>query len=345
MKRMELIPKIFAKEFTQKYNPDFLIVQESMVAKQHNVLRKGMISIGYPYETKQLAGSLVNLKLTHGGLVVFSRHKIIAQDCHIFDGTCSSDDCLAAKGCVYAKIRKHGNNFHVFGVHLQAWESAESRAVRRGQIYQMGKFVDRQNIPSDEPVIMMGDFNINMYSEPDQLKLMYDFDMVKIHDNSYPFTVDPSTNKLVGLDDGNAYKSAKFEQGCYNHYLKTMRCVCCPQEWLDYAFVHKQYKTCDLQTSWMKSVVAKADPFYTNITATVRRKVEDLSDHYPLLCVLDYPDIVGVAEEKSDTFEVDHIKSPDAPHDIYSTVKIVCIIIFTVVIILAMLRIFRTTKK
>ena len=294
MDRMKRIPSVVLEQLDPIAYVDFMVVQESMVSSQHMALSDGMRQAGFVYETSQIVGSMSDLKIVQGGLVVFSRHPIQKQLNCVFEGSCAREDCLASKGSVYLQLNKHGQVFHIFALHVQAWESPESRVVRRGQIAQVAKFIKDQNIPANEPVVLMGDFNVDLYSEQCQLRALFkllDCEPLDRHPESHPFSSDPGTNQLMGIDDGLAYSSDAYPGGCYEQYLKTMHCVCCPQELLDYALVSRAHLPVDNTASWMRVVPAKVKPFTMNVTLTIQREISDLSDHYPILARYFFPDL------------------------------------------------------
>jgi endonuclease/exonuclease/phosphatase family metal-dependent hydrolase len=306
VQRMKQVAKTIVEQIDPVAFVDFVLVQESIVTSQHAVLRQGMRNAGFVHETKQLVGSLRNLKLVQGGLVLFSRHPIMHEEQMVFDGMCAQEDCMASKGCVYVSIKKNGQQFHVFGVHLQAWETPKSRAVRRGQMKRVKKFIDAQKIQSEDPVILLGDFNVDMYSQRRQMQALQDqtnCSILKRHPDTHPFSSDPLTNQLMGVDDDMAYSSDAYPGGCYKDYLRTLHCNCCPQEWLDYALVSKDHASIDQGASWMRIIPVKVAPFVVNLTLTIQREITDISDHYPLLANYVFPDICpGNAHPLDTTF-------------------------------------------
>lgn len=284
--RLERIPPAVLTELDPLARVDFVAVQESLVQTQHDALSDAFRAAGFAYATRQINGSLRDLKIVPGGVVLFSRVPIVAQQSCVFEGQCAREDCLASKGAVYAQLNKAGRVYHVFATHMQAWESFESRAVRRGQTHELARFVQAQRIPAGDPVVLLGDFNVDLYSERVQLasmEAMLGFDVLARHRDSHPFTSDPLTNQLVGLDDPASYASDAYPGGCADEYMRSLHCVCCPQEWLDHAMVSRAHLGADMSASWMRAVPVKSAPFAIDLTMTMRREIADLSDHYPVL--------------------------------------------------------------
>lgn len=292
--RMTRIPRVVMNQLDHVAFLDFLVVQESIVNSHHLVLSEGLRGAGFVHETQQIVGSLSNLKIVQGGLVLFSRHPIVKQANCVFEGQCTREDCLASKGALYAQIRKGGRVFHVFSVHVQSWESPESRAVRRGQFDQFAKFVRAQEIPAEEPVVLMGDFNADLYSEQQQVFGFFDLlesDMLPRHPQTHPYSSDPATNQLMGIDDTKSYSSDAFPGGCSEEYMKHMMCVCCPREWLDYALVHRAHAPISRADSWVRVVPVKVTPFLMNVSVATQRMISDLSDHYPIVARWVFPTV------------------------------------------------------
>ena len=67
-------------------------------------------------------------------------------------------DCLRRGAC----RRPLG---HVFGTHAQSAYGGGARGVRAQQFAQFQAFVAAQGIPTDEPVILAGDFNANAFTD------------------------------------------------------------------------------------------------------------------------------------------------------------------------------------
>lgn len=125
---------------------------------------RSKISEEYPYLT-DIPFKLG--KLLTGGSFIASRHPIIEHDDVVYDA-CRADGCLASKGMNYAKIDKGGKIYNLFGTHTHAYTTADDIAVRFSQLAQLKGFVDSKNIPSDQPVLMAGDFNVDKVNFPQE---------------------------------------------------------------------------------------------------------------------------------------------------------------------------------
>ena len=284
MERMTRIPPALAQALPVPL--DAILVQESIVPQQHQRLQEGFRELGLLYESPQLQGHMLAGKLVMGGLVWFSRWPFEVVRTHMFHASaCAEEDCLAAKGCVYIRVRKQQQVLHLVGFHLQAWQRPHTVAVRETQVRDIAQFVADLHIPPSEPLLYLGDWNTDYYSERLQLLRwlsLLQAQLLPLHPHSHPFSSDPGTNQLMGVDDDVAYASSFYPKGCYDQYLNTLTCWGCNRERLDYAALSTVHGACHV-SSWQRIVPLKsAEPFRARLTATVERNIQDLSDHYPV---------------------------------------------------------------
>ena len=182
--RLELIPEAIQ---ALSIRPDVLVLQEVFTEHSFTFLVKQMSEV-YPYHTQvvgedckdsrwnSVSGNCeASLIKGNSGLLIFSRWPIEQQHAYVFDSVrvSKSFDFLARKGVVYAKIQLQRNNLkdtiepfslHVFGTHLQA--SVAEHDIRLVQLDEMRRFIDGFEIPSDQAVILAGDFNISSTDQP-----------------------------------------------------------------------------------------------------------------------------------------------------------------------------------
>ena len=143
----------------------------------------------YPYQTQVVDRSGA---IEDGGVLIVSRWPIEHED-QITFSDCDSDDCMAAKGVMYARINKGGQKYHVFGSHTQAWPNPKNQMTRAQQFREMKTFMDQQNIPASEAVIIAGDLNVdktNYPQEHQQMLSILNASEVPQTANSYPYTAD-----------------------------------------------------------------------------------------------------------------------------------------------------------
>jgi endonuclease/exonuclease/phosphatase family metal-dependent hydrolase len=125
-----------------------------------------------------------------GGVMVLSRWPIEQEDSVIFDD-CSGTDCFADKGVNYVAIKKGDRRYHIFATHLQAQDTT----VRKKQLRAFSRFVSQKNIPIDEPVLFVGDFNVDRNST-EYFEMLDTLRARCPEPIGHPYTSDPQ-NQLV----------------------------------------------------------------------------------------------------------------------------------------------------
>ena len=288
-KRISLLPEaIRTMSATTRQGIDVITFQELIPLEYRNTLLNELTALGWKYHSEPLVTTLLSghMKAVNGGVVIVSRHPIIAQFHSVFETECQSADCASCKGAVYSRILLPNENvINVFSTHFQAWDTAKAREIRRQQAAQCLKFIQSLHIPSDEALVFSGDFNIDFYTNTTEILTLMSsmgLEMVKRAEDSHPFTSDPRTNAMMGNDETTMYATEKYPHGCYEEYLQTLSCPCCPCEWLDYiaySTEHLKPKRAEVRVYLMKTPV----PFTMKLNITTERQISDLSDHYPLI--------------------------------------------------------------
>ncbi len=166
-KRAKMIAPIIGSNY------DVLVFSEAF-SSDAKTLFTILKNIGYRYQTK-IVGEGTGLKtgFTNGGVAILSKYPIETQKEIIFKNSCSEEDCLAAKGVMYAKINKQGKRYHIFGSHTNAsygTPSVGTVTARAKQFRDIKTFIDQQNIPKTEPVFIIGDLNVNMINPVNKYK-------------------------------------------------------------------------------------------------------------------------------------------------------------------------------
>ena len=87
----------------------------------------------------------------------------MSEDQRLFGKRCAGFDCWAQKGCVYARIDVEERPCHIIGIHAQAHE--KHRSIREQQFQCVKQFITSLRIPATEPVILAGDFNVNLFKD------------------------------------------------------------------------------------------------------------------------------------------------------------------------------------
>jgi len=137
---------------------DVILLQE--VWSFHDELRDGMSDAGYCHYimTEETIGS---------GLAIFSKHSIDQQSnrdeqyVSWLNGIAADAESIesAAKGVLHANITKDGHNIHLFNMHTLSDSFGDNHDIRVEQFNIVKDFVDSKDIPSNELVLLGGDFN------------------------------------------------------------------------------------------------------------------------------------------------------------------------------------------
>ena len=151
---------------------DVVVICEAFTPSLRVELRKQFASLGFAYSTQVLGATTA--RAWTGGVIIFSKHVIEEASEHIFAASASSDK-NAAKGVLYAQIRKGTTPYHIFATHLNAsYGFHETTGVdkhdaghkaRMKQLEEMGDVIGAKRIQSGEAVIIAGDFNIDYHTE------------------------------------------------------------------------------------------------------------------------------------------------------------------------------------
>jgi phospholipase C len=110
-----------------------------------------------------------NPLVKRGGVVIASKWPIEKRHQLVFRSA-GSYDTFANKGAAYVRIVKGGARYHVIGAHLQSDDKdlqftdptkfSQHDAIRVAQLKEISEWLGRLQVPTAEPVIVAGDFNI-----------------------------------------------------------------------------------------------------------------------------------------------------------------------------------------
>ncbi len=138
---------------------DAVVLQEAF-SDSHRHDMASALKDDYPHISKPLGA---NEFFSHnGGVAILSRWPIKAEQQYVFD-VCEGPDCMVKKGVIYTALATDIGTVHLFGLHLQA--EVEFGATRLQQVDQLREFIDSIDIAADEPVIVAGDFNIDLFTD------------------------------------------------------------------------------------------------------------------------------------------------------------------------------------
>lgn len=131
-------------------------------------LRESMRKAGYPNQTEVLGRGRSSGTTWNGGVMIVSQYPIVKTDKAYYGDSCGGEDCSADKGVLYAKIdksKKTGvhNYFHLFATHMN--QGGSDWKYQKQQLGIIKGLIEKQNIPQNEAIIVLGDMNINKCDE------------------------------------------------------------------------------------------------------------------------------------------------------------------------------------
>lgn len=204
----------------------------------------------YPYQS---ADVFKVGKVMGSGTRILSRWPFSLEDNFNYN-PCDGIQCAATRAVIYAKINKLGNPYHIFATHTQSSDDEVNRAARLAQLQEMGDYIRGLSIPADEAVIMAGDFNVNKIGLPQDRDYMEAILAATEPENrGHNYTYDANTNVWA-------------EQP----YI----------EYLDYTLTANN----NLQPN-----SAYQEAFAPRHTKDALWGEWDLSDHYPVRGIFNYP--------------------------------------------------------
>jgi len=177
---------------------DALIISEAFDNNARSVLLDEL-SVTYPYYTDVVDESGA---FEDGGVFIASKWPIEYSNDVVYDA-CNAEDCLAAKGAMYARINKLGVPYHLFGTHTQAWNETNNVYTRQAQFEELNAFIAEQAISPNEAVIIGGDLNVdkllnNLNEYNDMFTILQANEPVY---TGYPYTYDGNINYYGGDSD------------------------------------------------------------------------------------------------------------------------------------------------
>ena len=281
---------------TPYYQLDVICLQELVV------FRDTVLSsfVHHPFHTKNVHASLLgnNIKLVASGLAIVSKYPILEQRHRIFSGQGYHAEQLMAKAVLYARVAVPsgvggGDSFkvvHVLTTHTQAWSNAIAQQTRLSQARQIKVFIDSLHIPVSEPLVLSGDFNIDMYENHSLWsEFCHTMNMVSVLPPYPLFSFDPSSNMTVGSDDPNEYTLRASKSGCYDTLVRDGVCACCPRQLLD-GTVYSRHHLAPTQTPTVSVIKVKSRlPFKAHINSSQTWYTRDVSDHYCVLTEFMFP--------------------------------------------------------
>ncbi|HEX6183274.1 MAG TPA: endonuclease/exonuclease/phosphatase family protein [Pyrinomonadaceae bacterium] len=147
------------KELVARINalsPDVVGLCEVFADDEIAQIKVGIL-FTHPYRSYKLAESSV---FSDGGCWVFSKHKILKENHHVF-ANYVGDDKYADKGVVHIRIQPPGalRPLEIFYSHNQNIEEVGGKNALYAQLVEMAGFIKKVADPNN-PIFIMGDLNV-----------------------------------------------------------------------------------------------------------------------------------------------------------------------------------------
>ena len=204
---------------------------------------QAMKQAGFSYHYNVAGVTGANTAL-NSGLAAFSRWPIVESDILYYDGNLD-EDCLASKGALHVRVRKPVTNdksltagtmdFNIFVTHPLAGDRLDIQTNQLKQMQQLADWIASKKIPASQPVIIMGDMNINRFNRwdfpglyPKTLQIL-NADSVPIADEDGNLCPPDSFYSTVNDSDANAIDNyPQYNTPCVQYYKKN-----CKEAWTD----------------------------------------------------------------------------------------------------------------
>jgi sphingomyelin phosphodiesterase len=153
---------------------DIAILQEAFKHGARRMIKR-RTKASFPYRKGPANIRYVTIFRTNSGIWMLSKYPIEKLGVTKFKQKAGFDNKMARKGALMVEMEKNGKKYHFVGTHLNAGGPIE---VRRSQVVQIKELVEKHEM-ENVPVIIAGDFNINIKSD------------------TYPFILE-----TLGVEDG-----------------------------------------------------------------------------------------------------------------------------------------------
>lgn len=199
-------------------------------------LVKHLPSMGFVHTTQVLGAS--RLHLTHqlsaifadhrliyvnGGVVVFSKHPIIATDAVEFDihhNELSKRDSLSCKGFIYTKIQNCFNykSINIITSHMESARTPIGDLQRINSARSIKQFVEScSSIYKHEPLLILGDLNQHNNNKSHAWRqLLKEIDAAEFLHGIHDVTIRPQHNILVGKDGDKDVPECRLDHCVYS---------------------------------------------------------------------------------------------------------------------------------
>mmetsp|Transcript_4905 Transcript_4905/g.6767 ORF Transcript_4905/g.6767 Transcript_4905/m.6767 type:complete len:388 (+) Transcript_4905:114-1277(+) len=276
-----------AKSFGEWFkgrDEDVVLLQE--LWSNHDVILAGMTAAGFCHYvmTEEQSGS---------GLAIFSKHPISENSFKdwydLFGGMrpeiMNPESYIAAKGVLYARVMKGNQPINILNMHTNSDSIADKHDVRMQQFNIVKEVIDSKNISAKELVLMGGDMN-----EDKDCRLLKCDRQANCENQTYytdMLTALSAEEVEISTEATNAWTYNTENNTLLKSLYETSDCDTY-QYLLDYIFVSKDHLAA--KSSSVCKVLHPLSP-----------EGADLSDHFPMSCVIDFEPVTETNTTESVT--------------------------------------------
>ncbi|MCZ0991289.1 sphingomyelin phosphodiesterase [Streptomyces diastatochromogenes] len=247
---------------------DVVVLEEAFDNSSSDAL-KSAAGAEYPYQTAVVGRSRSGWDATggaysattpeDGGVTVLSKWPILHKEQYVYKDACGAD-WWSNKGFAYVVLDVNGTRVHVVGTHAQSTDpgcgAGEAAAMRSRQFKAIDAFLDAENIPADEEVLLAGDLNVDSRSG-EYASMLADAGLVGADARTgHPYSFDTQENSIA-----------------HDRYPND------PREDLDYVLARAGHAR---PAGWRNEVVKEQSAPWTVTSWGTSYTYTNLSDHYPL---------------------------------------------------------------
>jgi len=143
---------------------DLLFIQENW--KHNNIFLEKMKDHTFIFNEKvdnsfYPSGLMIGIKKDID-LIEYDEKFFSVCNGYLFNGS----DCLASKGFIYLKVDYKGSKINIINTHLDSGSSTKDKITRSIQLQELRDYINYNKL--DEPLIMCGDFNIDLFKDEDE---------------------------------------------------------------------------------------------------------------------------------------------------------------------------------
>ncbi|WP_240926084.1 sphingomyelin phosphodiesterase [Streptomyces sp. JB150] len=188
---------------------DVVVLQEAFDNTSSDALKRAA-SAAYPYQTPVVGrgkdgwdatgGAYSSTTPEDGGVTVLSKWPVLRREQYVYRDACGADR-WSNKGFAYVVLNVNGARVHVLGTHAQSTdpgcEPGEAAATRSRQFTAIDAFLDAQNIPAHEQVLVAGDLNVDARSA-EYASMLADGGLVGAEARTgHPYSFDTEENSIA----------------------------------------------------------------------------------------------------------------------------------------------------